>query len=125
MGMYCAMIPPVYSSWCVDVFRCADYMYFLVVRSALDVFDCDKDSDGRVFLVMAPAVPCWEREHLGIVPFGVGSLLVCEFVLVFLCSLRDALRGRWIGCARLFSLHTYEAQRCNAEGRRALAAGPW
>lgn len=92
----------------------ADYMYFLVVRSALDVFDCDKNSVGHVFLVMAPSVPCWEPEHFGVVPFGFASLVGCEYLCLLPCRVggREVFGvRRWTWGPRLLLLHSYEVQR--------------
>jgi hypothetical protein len=56
-------------------FARADYSYFVMVRSALDVFACAVDASGREYLVSEPAIDCASAERAALVPGGALSLL--------------------------------------------------
>lgn len=92
----------------------ADYLYFVVVRGALELFDCDQDAVGHRFLSMAPNIGCLSPEHMAIVPYGVGSLLFCA--------------PRALACARLtrfaqtvWASRRTSASRCGYIERRCAA----
>ena len=54
------------------------YTYFVVLKSALGVFACTPDVNGRLRLRAEPSVYCWEEGSLQVqlVPYAVLSLLV-------------------------------------------------
>lgn len=51
------------------------YLYFVVVRGALEMVNCRPVPDGQPFLVMDPAVTCWSGAHAAMLPYVVLSLV--------------------------------------------------
>ena len=55
----------------------ADYLYFGVVRGALQLFDCEADATGNRFLPVSPDIACGSAAHWAIIPYGVASICIC------------------------------------------------
>jgi hypothetical protein len=53
----------------------ADYLYFVVVRGGLELFNCRVDASGIAHLNTEPTITCGSGPYTAMVPYGVLSLL--------------------------------------------------
>ena len=79
-------------------------LYFVLARSALEVFDCSKNALGEWRLDADFAILCWTEgeDQLQLVPYAICSVIfyVVGIPLTFLCVVlmkrKDVIRDQWL-----------------------------